>query len=441
MLAASAARLPDRAASTSCCACGDAGGRDRYAIIDYKTNWLAAGGRAADRLALPARQALALEMQRSHYVLQALLYSVALHRYLRWRLPGYDPDARPRGRPLPVPARHARASADRMRGVRLAPAGGAGRGASDLLAGERIGMSVLPSELEEALEQDPFGPELALRAAEPLRRVQPEGSWSPPTCTSRGRCSLARIAGEEPREVRCSCDALPCGRRGSAGSSSTCSDLAARSPSSTRSRRSRRCRGPTSPTGLRRCRPRRAGGGRRGRNHRTPPAAAARLAAVPRPLLARGASAGAGADGARGRHRWRVVDLAELADAIARLFSDDDGDLHAARRRRRRAAARADRDRRRPRHRQDHTVARIVALIASGRGERGAPPPLVALCAPTGKAAARLQEAVRDEAAADVDRSAPRSLRALRRARSTACSASPADASATTPATACRTTS
>jgi exodeoxyribonuclease V beta subunit len=26
-----------------------------------------------------------------HYPLQALLYSVALHRYLRWRLPDYDP--------------------------------------------------------------------------------------------------------------------------------------------------------------------------------------------------------------------------------------------------------------------------------------------------------------------------------------------------------------
>jgi len=27
-----------------------------------------------------------------HYPLQALLYDVALHRYLRWRQPGYDPD-------------------------------------------------------------------------------------------------------------------------------------------------------------------------------------------------------------------------------------------------------------------------------------------------------------------------------------------------------------
>ena len=30
-------------------------------------------------------------MLHSHYPLQALLYSVVLHRYLRWRLPGYDP--------------------------------------------------------------------------------------------------------------------------------------------------------------------------------------------------------------------------------------------------------------------------------------------------------------------------------------------------------------
>ena len=33
--------------------------------------------------------ALAESMQRAHYPLQALLYLVALHRYLRWRLPGY----------------------------------------------------------------------------------------------------------------------------------------------------------------------------------------------------------------------------------------------------------------------------------------------------------------------------------------------------------------
>jgi exodeoxyribonuclease V beta subunit len=31
-------------------------------------------------------------MLRAHYGLQALLYTVALHRYLRWRVGGYDPD-------------------------------------------------------------------------------------------------------------------------------------------------------------------------------------------------------------------------------------------------------------------------------------------------------------------------------------------------------------
>jgi exodeoxyribonuclease V beta subunit len=60
----------------------DADGEPRFAVIDYKTNRLADGYRPA---------ALATEMQRAHYVLQALLYTVALHRYLRWRLAGYDP--------------------------------------------------------------------------------------------------------------------------------------------------------------------------------------------------------------------------------------------------------------------------------------------------------------------------------------------------------------
>ena len=32
-------------------------------------------------------------MRRAHYPLQAMLYLVALHRYLRWRMPGYDPAA------------------------------------------------------------------------------------------------------------------------------------------------------------------------------------------------------------------------------------------------------------------------------------------------------------------------------------------------------------
>ncbi len=44
------------------------------------------------------------------------------------------------------------------------------------------------------------------------------------------------------------------------------------------------------------------------------------------------------------------------------------------------------------------TVARIVALLVEQAASAGAPTPMVALAAPTGKAAARLQESVHDEA-------------------------------------------
>jgi len=66
-------------------------GDGRFAIADYKTNWLAGPGEALSAWHhRPA--ALAHEMQHAHYGLQALLYTVALHRYLRWRLADYDPD-------------------------------------------------------------------------------------------------------------------------------------------------------------------------------------------------------------------------------------------------------------------------------------------------------------------------------------------------------------
>jgi exodeoxyribonuclease V beta subunit len=59
-----------------------------YAVVDYKTNRLGAEPLTTWHY---RAEAMAEEMQRTHYVLQALLYSVALHRYLRWRQPGYDP--------------------------------------------------------------------------------------------------------------------------------------------------------------------------------------------------------------------------------------------------------------------------------------------------------------------------------------------------------------
>ncbi len=60
----------------------------RFIVVDYKTNRLGSGDLT---VAHYARDRMAEEMARSHYPLQALLYSAALHRYLRWRLPDYDP--------------------------------------------------------------------------------------------------------------------------------------------------------------------------------------------------------------------------------------------------------------------------------------------------------------------------------------------------------------
>jgi exodeoxyribonuclease V beta subunit len=62
----------------------------RFAVLDYKTNWL---GVPDEPLTAQhyGPQPMAAEMLRHHYALQALLYAVALHRFLRWRLPGYDP--------------------------------------------------------------------------------------------------------------------------------------------------------------------------------------------------------------------------------------------------------------------------------------------------------------------------------------------------------------
>ncbi|GLZ45923.1 RecBCD enzyme subunit RecB [Actinomycetospora sp. NBRC 106375] len=66
----------------------------RFVVVDYKTNWLGPigpTGRAALTAAHYGPRAMAAAMIASHYPLQAALYAVALHRFLRWRLPGYDP--------------------------------------------------------------------------------------------------------------------------------------------------------------------------------------------------------------------------------------------------------------------------------------------------------------------------------------------------------------
>jgi exodeoxyribonuclease V beta subunit len=63
----------------------------RYVVVDYKTNLLGETGvpvTSADY----GHEEMAAAMLHSHYPLQALLYSVVLHRYLRWRLPSYAPE-------------------------------------------------------------------------------------------------------------------------------------------------------------------------------------------------------------------------------------------------------------------------------------------------------------------------------------------------------------
>jgi exodeoxyribonuclease V beta subunit len=60
-------------------------GGTRFWVADYKTNQLGRDNRYG-------RADLAAAMAHHHYPLQAALYLVALHRMLRWRLPGYRPD-------------------------------------------------------------------------------------------------------------------------------------------------------------------------------------------------------------------------------------------------------------------------------------------------------------------------------------------------------------
>ena len=84
-----------------------AGEGHRYLVVDYKTNWLGDSDRpltAADY----DRPRLAEAMLHSDYPLQALLYSVVLHRFLRWRQPGYRPGAASRRGAVSVRARHVR---------------------------------------------------------------------------------------------------------------------------------------------------------------------------------------------------------------------------------------------------------------------------------------------------------------------------------------------
>ncbi len=72
-----------------------------YYVVDYKTNWLGPSRAPTSSTGEEAEpeltawhyrpEALVDAMGHSDYPLQALLYIVVLHRFLTWRLPGYDP--------------------------------------------------------------------------------------------------------------------------------------------------------------------------------------------------------------------------------------------------------------------------------------------------------------------------------------------------------------
>jgi exodeoxyribonuclease V beta subunit len=59
--------------------------RGRFHVLDYKSNRLGGGSRLSDYAAASLERA----MRDDHYRFQALLYTVAVDRFLRARLPGY----------------------------------------------------------------------------------------------------------------------------------------------------------------------------------------------------------------------------------------------------------------------------------------------------------------------------------------------------------------
>lgn len=67
-------------------------GDSRFLVVDYKTNRVPVSPGEALTVGHYARPSMAEAMIHAHYPLQALLYCVALHRHLSWRMPGYDPE-------------------------------------------------------------------------------------------------------------------------------------------------------------------------------------------------------------------------------------------------------------------------------------------------------------------------------------------------------------
>ena len=367
----------------------------RFAIADYKTNWLAPPGE--ELTAWHHRPAaLAAEMEHAHYALQALLYTVALHRYLRWRLPDYDPERNLAGvlylflRGMAGPTR------PRSTARRAASSPGGRR--------RRSSRSSATCSTEARRERD--------RRGRSVRR--PPRAAAPPGCCATFNDAgvlaaadvhvalrLAGLGGEDDEQVALAAAlAVRAPRLGH-----VYVDLATIRDTATVDA--------DEPVDLSALPWPRVGGVDR-RLEASPLVAVGEDARESRPLRLVGTSLyldrywreerQVAADlQALGAAPPVDVDDDVLADGLARLFPTPRTT------RQRPAAASAVQHRFAvvaggPGTGKTTTVARIVALLAEQAAAAGSAEPLVALAAPTGKAAARLEEAVHEEAAGlDVD--------------------------------------
>ena len=410
---------------------------DRFAVVDYKTNWLGAPGE--ELTAWHHRPAaLATEMQHAHYALQALLYTAALHRYLRWRLPGYDPERNLAGvlylflRGMVGPDTPAVDGTPRRR-LRLAPAERARRGAQRRARPGRRRVSLAETDL--------FDVRRATSATGLLHDFNAAGVLDAADVHVARR--LAALAGDDDEQVALAAALAVRGPR----LGHVYVDLATIRETATVDAEEAvdlsALAWPAVGAWIERLageRPRR----RRGRGWSEPAAAPRRHLAVPRPLLARGAPdrrrpPGARRRGARGRRRGRAGRRPRAALPRRRRRAP-------ARGRRGRGPPPLRRRRRRPGHGQDDDRrAHRRAAGRAGRGGRPAPAAHRARGAHGRRRGAPGGGRPRRRRGARRQRRRPRAAAATRAPRPcTACSAGAPTAraaSATIAATACPTTS
>ena len=306
-------------------------------------------------------------------------------------------------------------------------------------------MSVLPSEPDDVLERDPFGAEVALRAPEPLAAFnRARRSCRPPISTSRVTlCALAGVARTPGSVLLASALAVRAPRLGH-----VLVDL--ETISRTVAVENEELPIPTLPWPEPSDWVRRSSAATalvaaaRTIDHRAPAAAAARLAAVPRPLLARGARSWRGALTALAATPLREpVELADLAAAVARLFPTTTAICCSAWPPTSAVLRGLTVIAGGPGTGKTTTVARIAALLAELAASRGVAAPADRAVRSDRQGGRAAQEAVHDEAdRLPVDRAVRDQLLELQ--ASTIHRLLPgatARASATTPATACPTTS